>query len=580
MSRKFLYAALVAAIISICAFAQSNGSISGTVKDGQGAVVPNASITVTSSLQGVTQQTQSSNDGNFVFPLLPPGLYTMSVEAKGFRRLDQSDIILQVATKVSVGDVVLQVGVATETVTVEAEAGQLQIQSETGERSNVITNRQLRNIGLNGRNVVDLMRTIPGVIASGVTANAASTVTNITGGFNINGTRSAQHEYTVDGITNLNLGNNTGALVSINPDALDEVKVLTSNYQAEYGRAGGGFIALTTRGGTNEIHGGARYFRRHDSLNADPWFNNARGGSGRGFPRPLYRYNFYGWDLGGPVVIPGVVNGKNKLFFFISQEYYRQLVPQAASVNILVPTAAERGGDYSRSVDGSGRPFTIVDPTTRAPFPGNIIPANRIYAPGRAILNFMPVANTSAGGNVYNYSSQVPSSYPRSENILRGDWHINPSARLSLRWVYNRDDQQFAYGTTTASWNWPLTITDRKNGPGSIPTMSLTNNFGPTLVNELVIGVGRGGVTIAPQGDAATRAASGINTPLLYPSANTPGLIPSMTFGGIASIPVTNNIPATPNTSVFGPFDQRFSIWHVMDNVTKVLGNHVLKFGF
>ncbi len=571
---KFLRTALAAASFTASVFAQSNGSISGTVKDSQGGVIPNAAVGVANSSQGVTQTTKTSGDGAFVFPQLPPGTYKLSVEMQGFKKLENSSVVLPVASKVNVGDVVLQVGSTGETVTVEAEAGQLQIQSETGERSNVITNRQLRDIGLNGRNVVDLMRTIPGVIAGGVTANAASTVTNITGGFNINGTRSAQHEYTMDGVTNLNLGNNTGALVSINPDALEEVKVLTSNYQAEYGRSGGGFIALTTRGGTNEFHGGARYFRRHDSLNADTWFNNARGGSAKGFPRPLYRYNFYGWDFGGPVVIPKVVNGRNKMFFFISQEYYRQLVPQASSINILVPTAAERNGDFSRSVDGSGRAINIVDPSTGQPFPGNMIPANRIYAPGKSILNFFPSPNTAAGGNVYNFSSQVPSSYPRSENILRGDYMINSNFRISVRWVYNHDDQQFAYGTTTASWNWPLTITDRKNGPGSVPTISITNNFGPTWINELIVGAGRGGVTIAPQGDQATRAASGINTPLLYPNANTTGLIPSLAFGGIASV------PAIANTSVFGPFDQRFSIWHAMDNLTKVKGKHVFKFGF
>jgi hypothetical protein len=269
-----------------------------------------------------------------------------------------------------------------------------------------------------------------------------------------------------------------------------------------------------------------------------------------------------------------VLNGRNKLFVFISQEYYRQLVPQAASVNILVPTAAERGGDFSRSVDGSGRAITITDPNTGAPFPGKIVPASRIYAPGKSILNFVPAPNTIAGGNVYNYTSQVPSSYPRSENILRGDYQINSNARLSVRWVYNHDDQQFAYGTTTASWNWPLTITDRKNGPGSIPTISLTNNFGPTWINEFIFGAGRGGVTIAPKDDRATRVLSGISTPLLYPEANESGLIPSLTFGGIASV------SAPGLTSVFGTFDQRFAIWHAMDNVTKVTGKHAFKFGF
>jgi hypothetical protein len=308
-------------------------------------------------------------------------------------------------------------------------------------------------------------------------------------------------------------------------------------------------------------------------MNADPYFNNLRGGADKGFPRPLYRYNFYGWDFGGPVVIPKLLNGRNKLFFFISQEYYRQLVPQASSVNILVPTAAERTGDFSHSVDGSGKPINIIDPSTGVQFQGNMIPQGRIYAPGKTILNFLPVSNTTAGGNVYNYTSQVPSSYPRSENILRGDWIITPSARLSVRWVYNHDDQQFAYGTTTASWNWPLTITDRKNGPGSIPTLSLTNNLSPTWMNEFIFGAGRGGVTIAPQDNRATRSVTGINTPLLYPDANTSNLIPSLVFGGIPSA-------TTATTSVFGSFDQRFSIWHAMDNLTKVKGSHVFKFGF
>jgi hypothetical protein len=466
------------ALFAGLAFSQGNGSIGGTVKDQNGGVVPGAAVTVANEAQALRQSATTSPEGTFVFAQLPPGVYTLTVEASGFKTTENSNVVLPVASRVNVGDVILEIGSLTETVTVEADAGTIQIQSESGERSSIVTNRQLRDIQLNGRNVVDLMRTIPGVISGGVTANAASTVTNIAGGFNINGTRGAQHEYTIDGVTNLNLGNNTGALVSVNPDALQEVKVLTSNYQAEYGRAGGGFIALTTRGGTNELHGGLRYFRRHDSLNANPYFNNLRGGAPRGFPRPLYRYNFYGWDLGGPIRIPGVVDGRNKLFFFVSQEYYRQLVPQASSINIRVPTVAERGGDFSGTVDGAGRPITILDPSTRNPFPGNIVPSSQFYAPGQAILNFLPAPNTTAGGNVYNYTSQGPSFYPRTETIMRGDWYINDSTRLSVRWVYNRDAQQFAYGTTTASWNWPLTITERRNGPGSVPTISLTKTSG------------------------------------------------------------------------------------------------------
>src|SRR5260221_4770521 len=133
----------------------------------------------------------------------------------------------------------------------------------------------------------------------------------------------------------------------------------------------------------------------------------------------------------------------------------------------------ERQGNFSQSVDGTEKPIVIKDPTPGLPFPGNIIPPGSIYGPGQAIINFLPQPNTTAGGNVYNYTSQVPSSYPRQETIVRGDWQINSNTRLSLSWINNQDDQQFAYGTTTASWNWPLTTTDRKNGPGNISTLSV-----------------------------------------------------------------------------------------------------------
>jgi hypothetical protein len=575
MIRTARFHAFVALLCFACAaHAQSNGSITGTIKDSNGGVVQGATVTVTDPSEGVRRSGQTNGVGVFNFQEVPPGTYAVSVEMSGFKRSTRTNLVVPVSTVVNIGDMILEIGSLTETVNVEADAGQVQIESSSGERSDLVTNRQIRDLALNGRNVVDLFKTIPGVISSGVVANAASTVTNIVGNININGTRALQHEYTIDGVTNLNLGNNTGALVSVNPDALEEVKVLTSNYQAEYGRAGGGYIGLTTRGGTNDFHGGARYFRRHDSLNADSYFNDLRGGSANGFPRPLYRYNYYGWDFGGPVLIPKIVNGRNKLFFFISQEYYSQLVPQASSVNILVPTALERGGDFSKSVDGSGKPITIVDPTTGQPFPGNVIPSSRLYAPGTAILKFLPSPNTTAGGNAYNYTSQVPSSYPRRETILRGDYQIDPNTRLSVRWVHNYDDQQFAYGTTTASWNWPLTITNRMNGPGNVQTLSLTHNFGPTWVNDFIFGAGLGGVTIAPQGNAATRAASGINTPLLYPDANTPGLIPSLTFGGIASV------SAPVNTSVFGTFVQNFQIFQVTDNLSKSWGKHLFKGGF
>ena len=228
--QRVLAALCLIAVFSVCALAQNSGSITGTVKDSGGGVIPGALVTVIDQARASRQTATTTAEGNFAFPQLQPGTYTVTTEAKGFKKSESTDVTLPVATRISLGDIVLQVGSISDTITVEADAGTTQIQSESGERSNIVTNRQIRDIGLNGRNIIDLMRTLPGILSGGVTQNAASTVTNITDNININGTRSVQHEYTLDGITNLNLGNNTGALVSVNPDALEEVKVMTSNY--------------------------------------------------------------------------------------------------------------------------------------------------------------------------------------------------------------------------------------------------------------------------------------------------------------------------------------------------------------
>jgi len=552
-----------------------NGSITGTVTDSSGLVIPGATVTVSDPTMNVTQTVATGKDGVFFMPQLPPGKYSVTVEISGFKKSEKSNVILGMAAKINIGAVVLEVGDLSETVTVEAALGLLQIQTESGERSEIVTKTQLRNIALNGRNVMDFMKMVPGVITTNV--RTQSTVLNITDGMNINGTRSIQHEYTVDGATNLNLGNNSGGLVSVNPDALEEVKVLTSNYQAEYGRAGGGYIALTTKGGTTEYRGSLRYFRRHDSMNANTYFNNLNGGADKGYPKPLYRYNDYGWDLGGPV--PGVGSKSNrKLLFFFAQEYYDQLVPQATAVNIRVPTDAERRGDFSQSVDGTGKVITVIDPLTAKQFLGNVIPADRIYAPGQATLNLFPLPNQAgaAGGSVYNFSSQVPSQYPRREDISRVDWQITSAMRLSGRWIHNYDAQQFSYGTTTAAWNFPLTTTERRNGPGNTLSFTLTQNVSSTMFNEFMFASGRGGVNIAPTDNRATRTYNKITTPLLYPDVNSQwgDYVPALTYGGIASV---STIGSTAGTT--GPFDQKFLINTFSDSLTKVAGRHTFKAG-
>jgi outer membrane receptor protein involved in Fe transport len=570
--------AVVWLAMAVEARAQSAGSITGTVKDTSGGALPGASVTAANPAQAVTQTARTDEGGVFVFPQLPPGTYSVRVELNGFKSVERTGVILSTKAAVNVGDVLLEVGNMAEAITVEANVGRLQVQTESGERSDLVTNKQLRDVALNGRNIADLFKTIPGVIAGAT--QTTSTVQNVVGSFNINGTRANQHEYTVDGVTNLNLGNNTGALVSVNPDALEEVKVLTSNYQAEYGRAGGGFIALTTRGGTNEYRGGGRYFKRHESQNANNFFNNA---SAR--PRPFYRFDYYGWDLGGPVPFLGS-KGSRKVFFFLAQEYYDQTTPATNPTRIRVPTEAERRGDFSQTLDGNGRLVVIRDPLTGQPFPGNVIPAGR-FAPGmQALMGIYPLPNAPEGGALYNFTSQPPRDIPRREDVIRVDWQIAAGTRLSARYIHNKDEDVQPLGTTTAAFNFPLASSSivRRNGPGDLASATLTHAFSPILVNEFTYGLGMGGVFIGPVDlGEVRRSALGVTTPLLFPDADPEGVIPSVRFLGIANqtCPATGVANcATAVTDFNGtPFDQKFKVHNFANNTTRIMGAHTVKGG-
>ena len=230
----------------------TSGTISGRVQDSTGALINNATVTITNPSNGFTRQLTTADSGEFVAPNLSPGTYSISVEAPGFRKLESTGFVLNAAGKVDTGSLVLSVGATTNEVTVTADIGQVQLQSNSGERSDVITSKQLNDVAINGRNVLDYMKLVPGV--SGVFDGHASG----TGGldsFNINGTRANEHEMTIDGASNVDTGNNGGTHVTINPDAIEEVKVLTSNYQAEFGKAAGGQIALVTKSGNNQWHG-------------------------------------------------------------------------------------------------------------------------------------------------------------------------------------------------------------------------------------------------------------------------------------------------------------------------------------
>ncbi len=382
---------LIALVGGVPLYAQvTSGTIFGTVTDPTGAFVSGATVTVVSKDTGLTRNMTSGGAGEFVVPNLPPGNYTITVTAQGFKKLEKAGVILSVGDHLNAGQFALSIGATGESVTVTAEGAQLQLQSNSGERSDVITTRQLDDVAMNGRNVLDYMKLIPGVNSS---FSGAVSGTGGIDSFNINGTRANQHEFTLDGASNVDTGNNGGTHVTINPDAIQEVKVLTSNYQAEYGKAAGGQIAVVTEGGTNQWHGNGRFFHRNEGLNANEWFNkqsqlNPDNGTPHNDPQ-IYRYNDIGYQIGGPIK-------KDKLFVFWSQEFYRQLIPTGGTIQFYTPTALERTGDFSQSIDGEGNPIVISGPGI----------SNNVIDPD-------PVAGGTAGG--IHPDSEHPQSLSASQ---------------------------------------------------------------------------------------------------------------------------------------------------------------------
>ncbi|MDQ3651408.1 MAG: Plug and carboxypeptidase regulatory-like domain-containing protein [Acidobacteriota bacterium] len=571
-------------------YAQSStATLGGAVMDQNGAAVPGAEITAMDPSTGLTRQATTTDDGSYTFPPLPPGTYIVRAQRDGFAPVEMSNVVLSTGDSQAL-NIELKVGAVGETITVQADAGQLQIQSESGERSDLVTKTQLKDLALNGRNVLGLLRTIPGITGNASNVSGPGGVDD----FHINGTRGNQTEITIDGSSNVNTGSNNQLQVTINPDAVEEVKVLTSNYQAEYGKAAGGQIQFRTRSGGNQYHGGARFFRRHDSLNANGFFDNANGR-----PRQLYRYDSFGYDFSGPVVLPRfgeggpvLFNGKSKLFFFYNQEFYQQLRPNNAR-NLRVPTAAERNGDFSQTTDGNGNRIFIGDPLKvgangqRLPcsatnqtgcftYQGrvNVIDPARFFRDGQATLNIYPLPNTTVGGLQYNYSSQISQEFPRREDIIRIDYNLSDRTRITGRYLNNPDRQDAPYGGfANVTFNFPLfDYVNRRDSFNA--AFTLLHTFTPTLTNEFIFGPSRQLAISDAEDNLATRAARNITSPLLFSGALGSELIPTYTYGGITN----QTFPTTAILPLPRLFDSH--IYNFTDNLTKVAGNHIIKAGF
>jgi hypothetical protein len=544
-------------------------SVSGTIVDGSGAPVPEARCTLTNRGNGASFTAQSGAAGAFTFPAVSAGSYSLSVRAAGFKTLDVKNIVVTSSEVHALGNISLQIGEVRESVSVTAEQSAVQLMS--AEHSGVVTGNQLNDIALKGRDFFAFLSTIPGIVDTNGSRESTTNASN--GGTFINGARDNQKNFSVDGITDMDVGSNQSLAFMPNMDAIEEVKVLTSNYQAEYGRNSGGAVTVITKAGTRDFHGSGYDYYRHESLNANSFFNNRTG-----TPKAPYRYRISGYSIGGPVFIPKHFNtSRQKYFFFFSQEY-TGVKKDYGTQFVNVPTAAERNGDFSQSRDVNGALIPIRDPSTGAVFPGNIIPQNRIASLGQSVLNFFPLPNyvdpDPRNQYRYNYRSTFSGNTPRRNDILRLDANLTPTFMMYYRFGHDKDLKELPWGDwKTGSINYLLSPVEVQN-PGVGHLVRTTKTFSATAVNEAIFGYNR---TLRDFDFAdpalAARSAMG-NPPKWYSNpSGAPDYIPDVMFGGQP----TNTVQATLSAAIPNHYiDKNYTF---TDNFSKVWGTHNFKAG-
>ena len=551
------------------------GTISGTIVDPSGSVIPGATVTVIHQAINDSRAVVSDARGDFQVTNLQPGTYTVRVELASFRTYERKNIVLSAAERLSIGTVALEVGGLGETVTVEARG--THVNTAETQHSGVITSTQIEQTQVLGRDVTSLMRLLPGVrYENTVDSLGMSFGTSVP---NVGGARRDWSNVLVDGVIANEVGNSGLMAQQINLDAVAEVRILLNSYRAEYGRAGGGQVQIVSKSGSADYRGNLYYYGRHEALNATNFFVNRAGAR-----KPRYRFNTYGANLGGPVPGPGDV--EKKLFFFYSME--APLVNRPGPLrNWTMPTAAERQGDFSQTLDSQGRQIHIRDPLRQgacnavtggpACFPDNIIPRDRINPNGLALLNMLPmptVFDRTFTQGQFNHSTQENADNPKLNNIVRVDWRPsnNDSFYFTFKdWYSDQRGSEITAGP--AKWGFFSTHylnTDR--GASANYTKILQAN----LVSDTDFGIRQQTEQFYPltQGDwdRINRSNVGFNAGQFHPELNPRNVIPKVNF----------NVPNAPNFTFDNRLVDQGEAWltSVRTNLTWIKGSHSFKGGF
>jgi len=576
---EFLFLILAIPAFSSAAVGQSiTGSISGTVTDSTGGVIPGATVTLTGDQTGGTRTANTNGEGRFNFAALQPGNFSIKVEHQGFQVLEQKEVVLSANESLALGDIKLQPGQVSETVSVVSEGAITE--RESSDLTARLTSDQISLISTKGRDITSLLRLIPGTSNDeDIEAVGEGFGTNLP---NISGQRGRSTVASIDG---LNAGEPSGSnkiSMSISQDAVAEVKVLRNNYGAEFGNNGGAIINIVSKGGGKAFKGSAYYFLRNEALNASPFFTNKAG-----LQRPLYRHNIWGFNVGGPLTLPRFGEGgpvwlKDKAFFFVNIEKPHTITP-TDPVFVTVPTALERVGDFSKSVGSNGSPIVVIDPLTGSQFPGNIIPAARFNKSGQSLLNFFPLPNSPGGrtlaGAAYNYVKQQSVDVPKHSYVLRFD--IKPSDKDSVYWKYQWWTSDNV-GLGTSGWpggdnnRWGINshYLYKDNGWSA----NWVHIFGPSVVNEFNFGMRHDSEGFIPGAgviETLTRSAVGYTAPQIFPLNNRLGTIPRVTgWSGVPGSPANINW-----LDRWGEIGNDYIKPSFADNISFTHGSHSLKFG-
>jgi Carboxypeptidase regulatory-like domain len=551
--------------------AQENATITGTVTDSTGAVVPNVKIELTNPATGQTRETTSNNSGIYSFPNVGVGQLTLSASAVGFQTFSRTNIVVNTDQTLK-EDVTLTVGSAAQTISVQADA--LQVQTETNEVSNLISGAQVSQLATNGRNVTALAALGMGKSNTLPAFGGVNALTSANG-ISFNGTRASHNIYLLDGgeLNDRGCGGCFSSLPSV--DALREFQTLDSNYGPDYGIGSGGTILMVLKSGTHDFHGGLWYFNRNEDYDANHYFTNLAHQ-----PRPKFRLNLPGGNIGGPLWIPHVYNNaRNRTFFFVNEEWRRLIQGSAPTTTNTIAANNFPVAGQALAYTGSVPTVPVTsDPAKLAlyksdgltpgqPFPGNIIPANLMDRNAVLELNAGTFPKPNLGTN--QYVSSIPQPTNVREDVVRIDHSISSKFQLMGHYLHDSVTQTY-YPPLWVTANYPTVGTAMTN-PSWSATIKLTQTLSPTLLNETAFLYSGNTIHLTPVGISAQPP--GWSATTFFPPANNFGRrMPEIQLVG-------SPINTTWSSSYF-PWKNSYEGYETRDDLSWTKGLHQFKFGF